>query len=125
MVINGNGDTKATRAREKTTRNATAMKKIDGYKHYYITEEGRVWSSYKKDYVSTYNHTTMAYPMVMLWKNNKAVKHYIHRLLAIAFIDNPDNKPLVRHLDDNPQNYSLENLAWGDKSENALDWRRR
>ena len=101
------------------------MKKIEGYKHYYITEDGKVWSDHKKDYVCIWNHTTMGYPIVTLWKQNKAIKHYLHRLLAEAFIPNPENKPLVRHLDDDPQNYSLDNLVWGNKSENALDWRRR
>lgn len=48
-------------------------------------------------------------------------KQYVHRLVAQAFIPNPDNLPIVRHLDDNPKNNHVENLAWGTQSDNMFD----
>jgi len=46
-------------------------------------------------------------------------KHYLlHRLLATTFIDNPENKPHIDHLDRNRQNNSLENLKWCTPYEN-------
>jgi hypothetical protein len=42
----------------------------------------------------------------------------IHRLVAEAFIANPNNEPLVLHLDDNPRNNRYDNLMWGDQQEN-------
>lgn len=44
-----------------------------------------------------------------------------HRLVAEAFLPNPENLPIVRHLDDNPLNNSVDNLAWGTYKDNAQD----
>jgi len=41
-----------------------------------------------------------------------------HRLIALAFIPNPENKPLVLHINDDPTNYLIENLQWGTQREN-------
>lgn len=47
--------------------------------------------------------------------------HYLHRLVAEAFLPNPDELPLVRHLDDNKSNNTVGNLAWGTHSDNRND----
>ena len=44
-----------------------------------------------------------------------------HRLIALAFIPNPENKPLVLHINDDPTNYLIENLKWGTQRENMKD----
>lgn len=46
---------------------------------------------------------------------------YVHRIVAKAFLPNPENHPLVRHLDDNPSNNHVSNLAWGTYQDNADD----
>ena len=60
-------------------------------------------------------------------KNGEHVKYkkrgssgvLIHRLIALAFIPNPENKPYVMHINDDPTNYLIENLKWGTPRENA------
>ncbi|MCQ9121597.1 HNH endonuclease [Rodentibacter pneumotropicus] len=59
------------------------------------------------------------YPSVCLCNGEVEVYRHIHRLLALAFI--PGFGDVVRHLDGNPLNYSLDNLAWGSYSDNEAD----
>ena len=62
------------------------------------------------------------YPRYQLYTINKIRRDiYIHRLLAQAFIPNPNNYPVVRHLNDNKNDWRLENLAWGTTSDNTQD----
>lgn len=61
-------------------------------------------------------HLPRAY--VQLWKNNKSFLKTVHRLVAIAFIENTLNKPTVNHKDGNPLNNSIDNLEWSTYSEN-------
>ena len=45
----------------------------------------------------------------------------MHRLLAIAFIDNPYNLPVIDHMDRNTLNNNIENLRWVSQSENCVN----
>lgn len=58
------------------------------------------------------------YLTVCLGRGNRRL---VSRLVAEAFIPNPNNLPLVRHLDDNPMNNRVENLAWGTQADNMQD----
>ena len=58
------------------------------------------------------------YKVVQMYKDNKPKICYIHRLVATAFIDNPDNKPEVHHIDSDRSNNKLENLQWVTSKEN-------
>ena len=52
------------------------------------------------------------YLYVVLSKNNKQKLFKIHRLVAEAFIPNPNNLPMINHKDENKQNNNVENLEW-------------
>jgi hypothetical protein len=58
------------------------------------------------------------YPYVLLSKNGKRKTYKIHRLVAQHFIDNPENKPEVNHVDDDKENSNASNLEWVTSSEN-------
>ncbi|WP_019469755.1 HNH endonuclease [Staphylococcus cohnii] len=58
------------------------------------------------------------YLAVTAYKDGKQRHYYVHRLLAEAFIPNPENKPQVNHIDGNPRNNKLENLEWVTAKEN-------
>lgn len=49
---------------------------------------------------------------VELFNNNKKRAFLIHRLVAFAFIENPNNYSQINHIDENPKNNNVENLEW-------------
>ena len=62
----------------------------------------------------------LGYKRVTLCKYGKTKRMSIHRLVATAFVENPDNKPVVNHIDCNPSNNCVENLEWCTTQENNL-----
>ena len=58
------------------------------------------------------------YAMVDLCKDGIVKKHLIHRLVATAFIANPENKPAVDHIDRDRFNNNASNLRWATSEEN-------
>lgn len=106
-------------------------KPIVNYESYYeISNLGNVWSKGKK-YVDSLGKVmnrkprnvkihkgTNGYLCVDLNSNNVSSQKYIHRLVAEAFILNPENKPTVNHKDGNKLNNNISNLEWNSYSEN-------
>ena len=90
------------------------MKNIEGYEGLYaITSCGKVWSYKRKKFLTPLVNGN-GYMFVNLCKNGKIKNHLIHRLVAEAYIPNPDNLPQVNHKDENKTNNCLQNLEWCD-----------
>ncbi len=90
-------------------------KLIEGHEKYIIFKTGKIYSKYSNKFLKPSCDNTGGYLRFRL--NDKLI--YLHRLLAIAFIDNPDNKPLIDHIDRNKLNNNLDNLRWVTSSENC------
>lgn len=58
------------------------------------------------------------YLWVALCKNGKSKTYSVHRLVALAFIENKENMPQVNHIDGNKENNSVGNLEWCDDAKN-------
>lgn len=82
-----------------------------------ITRNGR-GDFIKKGKMLTNIINNMGYEYVMLKGENESKKFYIHRLVAQAFIPNPNNKKEVNHIDCNPLNNRVDNLEWVSHKEN-------
>lgn len=102
------------------------MKKkvISEFRDYYITDTGDVYArnyrgSGTSHKIKTY-FTHRGYEAVSLYKNNKRTHKTVHRLVAEAFIPNPDNKPEVNHINGDKADNRIENLEWVTRSENKL-----
>ena len=95
---------------------------IDGFGNdYKISNLGRVVSLKNKDEkILTIVNNHKGYPIVYLSKNRKTKNYFIHRLVAIAFIPNPENKPQVNHKNGIRSDFSIHNLEWNTASENVV-----
>lgn len=64
---------------------------------------------------------TNGYYCSMLFKNGKYKCFAVHRLVAMAFIPNPENDPWIDHIDTNPKNNKVSNLRWCTPKENCAN----
>lgn len=94
------------------------MKEIKNYPGYFVSKNGEVWSSFKKKYLKQHE-CFYGYKSVSIKVNKKTKILKIHRLIAIHFIPNPENKPCVNHIDGNKINNSIDNLEWCTYKENS------
>ena len=83
------------------------IKDYDG--EYYVSNFGRVRN--KTRLLNPYK-TQKGYRGVRLTKNNVVKNYLVHRLVAMAFIDNPNNYPTINHKDENKENNRIDNLEW-------------
>ena len=98
--------------------------RINGYPNYVIHPCGtilRVWKGYTTLKKPTKSPT--GYMRIGLRNNGKEKKFFVHRLIALAFIPNPENKPCVDHIRGKHMGNSLDNLRWLTNKENLNAFR--
>lgn len=95
-------------------------KKIPGFENYEASDTGEIRST-----VYPYNQAPKkpridkrGYCRVNINKKGKRQTLYVHRLIASTFIENPENKRTVNHIDGNKQNNHVSNLEWCTYREN-------
>ena len=112
--------------------NTEIWKDVVGYEGYYlVSNKGNVKSVDRK--VGNRGHTTtlmrgkpkkktklkIGYFVVSLWKNNKSRLEYVHRLVATAYLENPNNYAYINHKDGVKTNNDVENLEWCTQQDNV------
>ena len=95
------------------------MKDIAGYEGLYaVMSCGKVYSYINEKFLKPYTDND-GYLRVNLYKDGKIKQYLIHRLVADAYIPNPENLPQINHKDENKANNCLQNLEWCDAKYNT------
>lgn len=91
-------------------------KPIDGYRYYEVSNKGNVrnnnFHNTGRCKLIAQTPDNRGYPKVSLWQDNKRKCFMVHRLVAQAFIPNPDNLETVNHKDEVKTHNYVENLEW-------------
>lgn len=91
-------------------------KHVCGYQKYEVSNYGNVRRGKR---ILKQTETPSGYLTVHLCENGIRKRHRINRLVALAFIDNPNGFPVVNHKDENKKNNCVDNLEWCDHKYNA------
>lgn len=123
----------ALRESEEWRRDAEKWADVSGYSgSYQVSSLGRVRSVERVDsdgnrrrgqHMIPYRKAN-GYVAVTLWSCGDGKERYVHRLVAAAFIDNPNDLPQVNHKDGDTANNAVENLEWVTNAENQTHARR-
>lgn len=97
------------------------------WKHYYrdwdyaVSNYGRVWSYQSNIFMQPAKTNRYGHLVINMYHLGTVTHVLVHRIVAEMFIPNPDNLPVVRHLDGDPTNNVVWNLAWGTVKDNWED----
>lgn len=93
---------------------------VPGFKDYVVSTAGRVLSYKRGGWRELQPYIGKnGYKYLNLRKDGHTVRKNIHRIVAETFIDNPESKPAVNHIDGNKLNNNVENLEWVTYRENS------
>ena len=101
-------------------------KDIEGAEEYQVSNHGNVRKknhdkrSPQYRYLRANKNNNGGYLRISLTCNGKSRMVLVHRLVAMAFIENPDGKPVVNHKDGNKTNNHVSNLEWCTVQENTM-----
>lgn len=83
---------------------------------YFVTEDGDVYRNGRKRALYLSNR---GYNIIDIWQYNQRTKWNVHRIVAELYVDNPDLKCCVNHIDGNKLNNHYTNLEWVTFQENS------
>jgi len=93
-------------------------KRIKDYPNYFISRDGRIYSVFFRKELNHFDSNGRQ--AIKLRRFDGVIKkQYLHRLVADAFIANPNNHDIVNHMDGNPCNNHVSNLEWCTQSDNV------
>ena len=100
---------------------------VPGYEKYRVFQDGRIWSHARLPgkFLKLNSNQREGYISVTLVRDGKAKKTRVHRLVAMAYIENPDNKPQVDHINQVKSDNRISNLRWVTRSENGQNTGKR
>lgn len=84
---------------------------------YEVSNLGRI-RTIATGYIRSLTVSDRGYLTVLFKRRGNSKRFYVHRLVANAFIPNPNNKRTVNHIDGNKQNNNVDNLEWATYEEN-------
>jgi len=107
------------------------MKEIKDFPGYFVMEDGRVFSAWKRNGIKSYlNYDNLkelkpykakvGYLVVDLYENKTRSNKKVHRLVAETYIQNPNNLPQVNHIDEDKSNNCVSNLEWVTDKQNKV-----
>ena len=96
------------------------FKPVDGYDNYLVSNFGNIKNS-KTNRILKLKNDSKGYKLINLYKNGKSKTFTVHRLVGNAFLENPDNKEMIDHIDENKANNNVKNLRWATRKDNGYN----
>jgi predicted XRE-type DNA-binding protein len=93
-------------------------KDVKGYEDYYsVSNTGKILSK-RKNKLLSFGDNGRGYLFVNFYNEKGIKRFYVHRIIALSFLDNKENKTQVNHKDCNKSNNNIDNLEWNTADEN-------